>query len=195
MRPLRIGLIALLLFGSGSLASWTLARAIARPSASAAASQPARGGPDARPLEVTNARLEAIERSLAELARAVPHAAPELVAPASDAGASEVLEALQKLREQVDSRLASLASGACGPDGEAVSEQVAETPRSRESFGEARRLVDYALSSGRWTEDDASRLREQLPHLTPKQLEDIHQNLFVALNSGQIEVDLEGPPF
>jgi hypothetical protein len=55
--------------------------------------------------------------------------------------------------------------------------------------------VQYALTVGRWTDDDAQALQAALPYLTQDQTMEVSEMLLPAMNRGEIAVETNGPPF
>jgi hypothetical protein len=70
------------------------------------------------------------------------------------------------------------------------------TPESVEAMARGHRLIDAALSSRRWTEQDAQMMREILAQLDPAQQKEVLQRRIPAMNRQEIRVSgLMGPPF
>ena len=57
----------------------------------------------------------------------------------------------------------------------------------------AHEVLATAMADGRWSEDDAAKLRAEVGELSPEQLEDVFAVLVPAINSGRLRVDYRGP--
>ncbi|REG29821.1 hypothetical protein ATI61_107518 [Archangium gephyra] len=96
-----------------------------------------------------------------------------------------VREELAALREELAN--ARVSANATPPE---------PTPESVEALARGHRLIDAALSSRRWTNQDAQMMREILAQLDPAQQKEVLQRLIPAMNRQEIRVSgLMGPPF
>ena len=78
-----------------------------------------------------------------------------------------------------------------GEQGVEPAEQPAPDPQR---LARAQEALDQGLADGRWTDEDRERLRPNLASLTREELEQIFGKLFPALNSGELRVEVMGPP-
>jgi hypothetical protein len=78
---------------------------------------------------------------------------------------------------------------------EAARQEMLNSPENREAYHGALDLVQFALATKRWTEDDAQALRAALTHLTQEQAAEVFERLIPAINRGELAVDTDGPPF
>jgi hypothetical protein len=113
----------------------------------------------------------------------------------SDASRAHEPAELARRLERLSGQMAHLiATPLCRADeGHTRDQARAEDPRNPGAFREARERVEYAIADGRWTEQDASSLRELLPLLTAKQQDEVLGALMPALNQ-DLEVEFF-PPF
>lgn len=61
-------------------------------------------------------------------------------------------------------------------------------------FNAARQIMEVAISTGKWTTDDANGLREWLPKLSSNQIEEVIGLLGSAIDNGEIELHTDGGP-
>jgi putative intracellular protease/amidase len=89
-----------------------------------------------------------------------------------------------------------LAASLCrSPQALAQAEDQAKLASSRNvgALEDAHRIVEDAIYTGRWTDDDAQAIREVMMHLTRAQQDEVLRILVPALQS-ELEVD-SYPPF
>lgn len=79
-----------------------------------------------------------------------------------------------------------------GTDGR--SDAAEQPPPDPQRLARAQAALDEGLADGRWTEEDRERLRPNLSSLTRDELEQVFGKLFPALNSGELRVEVLGPP-
>ena len=97
-----------------------------------------------------------------------------------------IREELQASR-QTEARQAGLPPPAAAPP--------APSAESHEALQKTRGLVHNAISTRYWGAEQAAAMSELLPRLTPEQRAEVFKELVPALNSGDIEVAVEGMPF
>jgi hypothetical protein len=56
-------------------------------------------------------------------------------------------------------------------------------------------LVDRALSTGQWREEDRDAFRQVWPHLPEEKVADMARRLFKAVEERRVTLAMEGPPF
>lgn len=78
------------------------------------------------------------------------------------------------------------------PD-EPTPERLAD-PAVAESVAHGRALIDASLVSGRWTETDRVSLAATLAELSASDGAELLQRLLIALNSGVLRSEVQGPP-
>ena len=71
---------------------------------------------------------------------------------------------------------------------------ASQPPPDPQRLARAQAALDEGLADGRWTEEDRERLRPNLASLTREELEQVFGKLFPALNSGELRVEVMGPP-
>jgi hypothetical protein len=59
----------------------------------------------------------------------------------------------------------------------------------------AHTIIDRALSSKRWTEEDREQFREQTRDLTDQQKMELYRSILPAVNRQEIKVEVHGPLF
>ncbi len=139
--------------------------------------------PDERWLQQMNARFDAVDRAVSELAQTPRDREPTL--------AREV----RMLRDQLGEALASTHLEQDRKRADVAERERLASPENAEAYGAARNTVDAGVASGCWSEQDAADLRDSLPHLTMKQQEELLSTLIPAMNRGEIEVEFDGFPF
>ena len=77
----------------------------------------------------------------------------------------------------------------------AKAEQAAPTAANLEAFDQGNRLLDDALATSRWTQEDVFRMKSLLSMVTPQQRELLLQRQTLAFNQGKLKPDFAGPPF
>ncbi|MCP3063202.1 hypothetical protein LXT21_30940 [Myxococcus sp. K38C18041901] len=60
---------------------------------------------------------------------------------------------------------------------------------------EGHKVIDNAIASRRWTDEDVSALRRALRTMTAPQQDEVVRRLVIALNSNTLEVRTHGAPF
>ena len=86
----------------------------------------------------------------------------------------------------------SPATESTSPGGDGA-DRVAATPSA--SFETGRAYVAERLGKGTWTAADRDRLRDLLGKMSDRERTDLIKQLIVAVNKGQVKVELEGPVF
>jgi len=112
--------------------------------------------------------------------------APPLVVAARAARGLTTSDVRTVLREE----LAGLRAPAEAAEGEA---QPAPAPDEAPLI-RAHETLAAAMADGRWSEEDAIQMRRALATLSPEQAREVYTVLFPALNSGQLRIDVDGPP-
>ncbi len=133
-------------------------------------------------------RLERIESSLEAL-----HSVVFLAGTGEGAAAAAKLSAetlITALRDEVQSQTIEDANEP-QVDGAAVEAQ----PENAPALAAAQQRVEDALSTRRWTDEDAQSLRQNLASLSGRQESEVLARIVPALNSGEIDVVTSGPPF
>lgn len=74
-------------------------------------------------------------------------------------------------------------------------QDILNSPENREAYQGAQDLVQFALTTKRWTENDAQALRAALTHLTQEQAAEVFEQLIPAINRGELVVETNSPPF
>jgi hypothetical protein len=100
-------------------------------------------------------------------------------------GPSPVFGAIT-LRAAVHKEAASGSKAAAG---------AAKVPLPSPSFETARAYVEERLGKGVWTEADRQRMRDLLGDMSDQERMDLLKRVIVAVNKGQVKVELEGPVF
>jgi hypothetical protein len=85
-------------------------------------------------------------------------------------------------------------------DDRAATERAAEeaelqpTSENDEAFEHAAQHMARIFESKRWTERDRDEMRSQLRRVSPNQKQELLQRAAIALNSGAVVVETQGPP-
>jgi hypothetical protein len=64
-----------------------------------------------------------------------------------------------------------------------------------EAQADGERLVDEALSAGRWTDEEARTFREVSSRMNGEHIADLVARLSTALDRNELDVSTSGPPF
>jgi hypothetical protein len=86
---------------------------------------------------------------------------------------------------------------AMAPAAPAAPERENEAPLDRETqaaVARAHDIINRALENGTWSESDRTALRNTLAQLPPGALNEIHSQLFPALNDGRLKPTFTGVP-
>ncbi len=150
-------------------------------------SKHARNAPD-RAIEVMESRFDKLEKSISRLGFELSTIAEVSTntAPIADVALGEELALM---RDQLRNAVAILKSDAEQLTRSREDETVLTIPRNEEAFGKASQRVEWAISDGYWSEEDAMDLRLNLHKLTSSQQEKVILSLITALNSGEVQFD------
>jgi hypothetical protein len=85
-------------------------------------------------------------------------------------------------------------SGQCA-HADAPAAAAAPSPESAAAFDEGSRIVRDAITAQQWTEQDRGAIREVLPALAAPQRLELRRRLAVAVNAGQLTMDVRESPF
>jgi hypothetical protein len=132
-------------------------------------------------------QLEALTAQVARLERP-SRVVPLAGGPAIDVSAlAEQLS--QRIRQEPPSAVAEPASGAADAGDRDLE------PDTVAAVAEGQRLVDGALRSGQWTDEQADALRALIPRIGGEHHLELIRQLIVPINEGRVTYDGSGPPF
>lgn len=97
---------------------------------------------------------------------------------------------LRRLRDEI---VATLPAPAAAP----VPDEVAPPPTTAQATAAdaTARLLDRAVAAGRWTDDDAVAMRDDLAAMDPAQMTATLQRMAALVNGGRLRVETTGSPF
>jgi hypothetical protein len=154
-------------------------------------------------MSVVLARQTGMERQIRMLAENVEgfpgHAgnptSPPGWAPPAAAGTGASAEALRRVvREELASG-GSVAGSETGAAGVIAEAPPPPSPESIQAFEKAGAVVSGALATGTWREQDVTNLRALGAVLTAEQMDALVRQVAVAVNKGELRLEVTGAPF
>ncbi|HEU4613183.1 MAG TPA: hypothetical protein VFS15_13930 [Kofleriaceae bacterium] len=125
-------------------------------------------------------------------------ACPQVTAPAAQRAGLEATQIRIIVRDELARALNGSPAAAARPDPDDGSDRApivaAATPEQLRALDDARRLVEAARGTRRWTKDADSRLQGLMPQLDDAQRNEILGDLFSALNRDEVVPDFAGGP-
>jgi hypothetical protein len=104
-------------------------------------------------------------------------------------------ELMDQERRLAEARAAQQEPRAEAPREEPARAQEEPSEESQEAYTSGGRLVEAALVSGQWGDNQVRELRGLMRKMTPAQQQEVQLKLIQALNSQRLRVDVNGPPF
>jgi hypothetical protein len=147
-------------------------------------------------------RLAKIEQAVTALTQALygkqtKNARPEptqVTVQVNDEGARQAL--VQLIRQEVRQAVADASPEAQRAREEAIAEaQALNSPENRAAYQSASDVVNTAVATKRWTEEDKETFRSAFGLLTNTQRMELMNILAPAINGGGVKVEVTGPLF
>ncbi|MGE0821618.1 MAG: hypothetical protein AB7G75_17535 [Candidatus Binatia bacterium] len=147
-------------------------------------------------------RLVKLEQAVRALTQAVQSSQARVVQPEPARVAAPVnsevsrSDLAQIIRDEVRHAVAEANPEAQRVREEAIAEaQILNTPENKAAYQNASSVVQTAVVTKRWTEEDKETFRDAFGQLTNNQRMELMNILAPAINNGEVKVEVTGPLF